>query len=164
MDVLFLDFDGVLHPGDVWVERATQQVTLRTPGHKLFESLPILIEAIAPYPALQIVLSTSWVRTFRLEQTLEFLPKTLQTRVLGATYDPNSPEAWRWDRLRRYDTIALDVQRRRPDRYLAVDDDALGWPAIEQTALALVPATLGLACPLAQELLHFRLAERFPTQ
>jgi hypothetical protein len=164
MDVLYLDLDGVVHPGDVWYERATRQVTLRTPGHELFESLPILIEAIAPYPALQIVLSTSWVRTYGFEQTREFLPKILQTRVIGATYDPSSPDAWRWDRLRRYDTIALDVRRRRPDRYLAVDDDALGWPANEQAALALVPAALGLACPLAQDLLRVRLAERFPTQ
>jgi hypothetical protein len=164
MDVLFLDFDGVLHPGDVWVERATRQVTLRTPGHELFESLPILIEALDPYPALKIVLSTSWVRTYGFEQTREFLPTTLQARVIGATYDPSSPEAWRWDRMRRYDTIALDVRRRRPDRYLALDDDAFGWPANEQGALVLVPAALGLACPVTQELLRDRLAQRFPTQ
>jgi hypothetical protein len=105
MDVLFLDFDGVLHPGDVWYESATRQVTLRTPEHELFESLPILIEAIKPYPVLKIVLSTSWVRTYGFEQTREFLPTILQARVIGATYDPNSSEAWRWDRLRRYDTI-----------------------------------------------------------
>ena len=164
MDVLFLDFDGVLHPGEVWYEHATRQVTLRTPGHELFESLPILIEAIALYPALQIVLSTSWVRTYGFEQTLEFLPTTVQARVIGATYDPRSPEAWRWDRLGRYDTIAQDVRRRQPKRWLALDDDGLGWPANEHAGLVLVPAALGLACPVAQELLRSRLVERFPTQ
>lgn len=152
MDVLYLDLDGVAHPADVWYERATRQVTLRTPGHELFESMPIFIEAIAPYPALHVVLSTSWVRTYGFEQTLEFLPKALQGRVIGATYDASSPDAWRWDRLRRYDTIALDVLRRQPKRWLALDDDGIGWPAEEHSALVPVPSALGLACPLAQEL------------
>jgi hypothetical protein len=64
--------------------------------------------------------------------------------------------------MRRYDTIALDVQRRKPSRWLALDDDAIGWPASERESLVLVPGTLGLACPIAQELLRSRLAARFP--
>ena len=68
MDVLYLDFDGPLHPGDVWYEPASGQVRLRTPGHELFESLPVLEAAIAPYPSLAIVLSTSWVQIFGLEK------------------------------------------------------------------------------------------------
>jgi hypothetical protein len=63
--------------------------------------------------------------------------------------------------MRRYDAIALDVQRRKPARWLAVDDDALGWPQSERDALVLVPAQLGLACPKAQAMLHSRLAARF---
>jgi hypothetical protein len=163
MDVIYLDFDGILHPSAVWYEPAARQVRLRAPGHELFESLPAFEAAIAPYPSLAIVLSTSWVKTFSFEHARECLPAALQSRVIGATYESQSNNAWRWDRMRRYDTIALDVQRRKP-RWLAVDDDALGWPESERGSLVLVPGELGLACPVAQELLRSRLAERFPKQ
>lgn len=116
---------------------------------------------ISHYPALKVVLSTSWVQTFGLEKTLEFLPESLQRRVISATYDPESPDAWRYSRLMRYDAIALDVKRRKPTRWLALDDDALGWPQGERDALVLVPADLGLACPDAQARLHGGLAARF---
>ena len=162
MDVLFLDFDGVLHPGEVWYEYGMREPLLRTPGHKLFESLPVLEAALAPYPALKIVLSTTWVQTVGFDKARERLSEALRSRVIGATYDPDSPDAWRFSRMRRYDTIALDVIRRGPARWLALDDDALGWPQNEQDALALVPADLGLACPNAQALLCGRLAARFP--
>jgi hypothetical protein len=102
------------------------------------------------------------VPTFGFEKTREFLPDALQSRVIGATYDPESPDAWRYGRLRRYDAIALDVQRRKPTRWLAVDDDSLGWPENQRDALVLVPSELGLACPKAQAVLRARLAARFP--
>jgi hypothetical protein len=161
MDVIYLDFDGVLHPGEVWYEYGMRQPRLRAPGHKLFENLAVFEAAIAPYPALKLVLSTSWVQALGFEKTREFLPEALQSRVIGATYDLDSPDAWRFARMRRYDTIAADVARRKPHRWLAVDDDAVGWPANELTALALTPADLGLACPAAQAQLHSRLAARF---
>jgi HAD domain in Swiss Army Knife RNA repair proteins len=161
MDVLYLDFDGIGHPGDVWYEPASGQVRLSVPGHELFESMPVLEAAIAGYPNLKIVLSTSWLRIFGLEKTRAFLPESLQHRVIGGTYDPQSPDAWRWDRLSRYDTIAQDVERRKP-RWLALDDDALGWPKSMLDALVLVPTELGLACPRAQARLRAGLAARFP--
>jgi hypothetical protein len=159
MDVLFLDFDGVLHPGDVWYERATQKISLRSPFHELFESAPVFEAAIARYPNVQLVLSTSWVRTLGYTRTRAFLPEPLQARVIGTTYE--HPEAWRFDRLSRYDAIALDVKRRRPTRWLAVDDTP-GWPESERDALALIPTAIGLACTAAQAELHTRLAARFP--
>jgi hypothetical protein len=161
MDLIYLDFDGVLHPSAVWYEYGMREPRLRASGHELFESLPVLEAAIARYPALKIVLSTTWVQTFGFDQARERLTEALQLRVIGATYNPDSPDAWRFSRMRRYDTIALDVARRKPARWLAVDDDALGWPASESEALALVPAALGLTCPDAQALLHYRLAARF---
>ncbi|HEY6456494.1 MAG TPA: HAD domain-containing protein [Steroidobacteraceae bacterium] len=161
LDLIYLDCDGVLHPGEVWFDRTTKRAQLRAPGHELFESVHLFEEAIAPYASVQVILSSSWVPTFGLEQTRAFLPKTLQPRVIGATYDPQAADAWRFDRLRRYDAIALDAQRRKPARWLAVDDDPLGWPESELGALALTPTSLGLACPLARAQLRDRLADRF---
>ena len=126
MDVLYLDFDGVLHPSEVWYEYGMREPRLRVRGHKLFESMSMVEDAIVPYPGLKIVLSTTWVQTFGFEQARNRLSEGMQPRVIGATYDLDSPDAWRFSRMRRYDTIALDVARRKPARWLAVDDDALG--------------------------------------
>jgi hypothetical protein len=162
MDVLYLDLDGVTHPAEVWYDRDSHQARLKAPGHELFESLPVLEAAIAPYPNLKIVLSTSWVPTFGFEKTRAFLPESLQSRVIGSTYDPQSPDAWRFAKLRRYDAIALDVQSRRPLRWLAIDDNGLGWPVDQYDALVLTPPALGLACIETQVLLRGRLVARFP--
>ena len=157
MNLVFLDFDGVLHSDEVWFDRATNQPQLRAPG-QLFESAHLFEEAIAPYSSLLVILSTSWVRACGFEQARAFLPESLQRRVIGATYDPQSPDAWRFDRLTRYDAIAQDVKRRKPSRWLAVDDDPLGsWPENERAALALTPPSLGLACPVAYAQLQDRL-------
>jgi hypothetical protein len=161
MDVLYLDFDGPLHPSAVWYEYGMREPRLRAPGHTLFENVPVLEDAIAPYPGLKIVLSTSWVQTVGFEEARDCLPESLQRRVIGATYDLDSPDAWRFSRMRRYDTIALDLARRKPARWVALDDDALGWPQSEHEALVLVSADRGLACPDAQALLRARLAARF---
>jgi len=162
MDVLYVDFDGVLHPGEVWYEYGMREPRLRTPGHRLFESLPVLEEAIAPYPDLKIVLSTTWVQTFGFEKARDRLSESLQRRVVGTTYDLDSPNAWRFSRMRRYDTIAQDVAKRKLVRWLALDDDALGWPENESEALAFVPSNLGLQCLTSQEQFRTRLAARFP--
>jgi Swiss Army Knife RNA repair-like protein len=161
MDLIYLDFDGVLHPSAVWYEYGMREPRLRAPGHTLFESMPVLEAAISPYPALKVVLSTTWVQTFGFEHARDRLSEAIRPRVIGATYNPDAPDAWRFSRMRRYDTIALDVARRKPIRWLAVDDDALGWPTNESETLALVPAERGLACPDAQALLRSRLATRF---
>src|SRR5260370_13220801 len=121
-ELVYLDFDGVLHPDAVWVDRETKNLSLRAPGHQLFESTAAFEEAIAPYPSVQIVLATSWVSTFGLAHAIQCLPETLQSRVIGATYDPTHPNAWLFDRLTRYDAIVQDVARRRPQCWLAVDD------------------------------------------
>ena len=160
-DVIFLDFDGVLHPGEVWYEKGMRQPSLRAPGHELFESMHVFEAAIEPYPQARVVLSTSWVQALGFEQACGFLSESIRSRMIGAIYDLESPDAWRFNRLRRYDAIEQDVRRRKPQRWLAVDDDAIGWPAAELAALALTPTHLGLACPVAQAQLHSRLAERF---
>jgi hypothetical protein len=156
-ELVYLDFDGVLHPDAVWFDRETKNVSLRAPGHQLFESIAVFEEAIAPYPSVQIVLTTSWVSTFGLAHTIQCLPETLQNRVIGATYDPTDPNAWLFDRLTRYDAIVQDVARRRPRCWLAVDDDGLAWPHNERDSLLLVPSAMGLQCAATRVSLQARL-------
>jgi hypothetical protein len=161
MDVIYLDYDGVTHPGEVYVHPTEPKIRLHAKGCTLFENAPFLEEALAPYPDLHIVLSTSWVRSFGFEYARDQLMPSLRERVCGSTYDPKDPMAWRFSRRTRYDQILGDVSRRKPDRWLAIDDDALGWPQKELGHLVFVPGEFGLWSDLARTELKARLAVRF---
>lgn len=65
---LFLDFDGVLH----------------TPDQLPFEHLSLLEKALAPYPDLKIVVSSSWQEAHGREDIIEFLGP-LANRFAGMT-------------------------------------------------------------------------------
>ena len=131
--ILFLDFDGVLHPigGDV----------------APLEYAPLLIAALEPHPAVEIVLSTSWVPVFGLDGTRDMLPAELRQRVVDATYDPLYMLRAEWSSLTRYAQIAHYVKRRSVTRWLAIDDDAEGWPAEFRKSLVRTSGLLGLAHP-----------------
>jgi hypothetical protein len=58
---LFLDFDGTLHVGHAVVD-VDGQVSLES-GRQLFEYAPLLVELLAPYPDVEIVLTHhGWMR------------------------------------------------------------------------------------------------------
>lgn len=71
--ILFLDYDGVLHPDPC------------TEARRLFENAPRLAEVLADFPEVGVVLSTSWRHAHSEEETLGGLPATLRERVLGKT-------------------------------------------------------------------------------
>lgn len=81
--ILFLDFDGVLHPGEVYLRNGTP--ALDEQG-ELFMWAPILEEILADFPAVRVVLSTTWVVHLGFERARKRLPATLQRRVIGATW------------------------------------------------------------------------------
>jgi HAD domain in Swiss Army Knife RNA repair proteins len=99
--------------------------------------------------------------SFGFEYARGQLVPSLRKRVCGSTYETNSLMAWRFARRTRYDRILGDVNRRRPDRWLALDDDAFGWPQKELGHLVLVPGECGLRSDLARSELKARLAVRF---
>ena len=61
MNICYLDYDAVLHDGNVLRNRA-RGMYIATPDRRFFEWMPILVDLLAPYPDLKIVLSTTWVR------------------------------------------------------------------------------------------------------
>lgn len=67
--LLYLDFDGVLHPEDVWRRPGWGVFVARPPGHRVFKNAALLEEVLAPYPEIRIVLSTSWVRVLSATAT-----------------------------------------------------------------------------------------------
>jgi hypothetical protein len=101
--LLFLDFDGVLHHESVklkkcgptaqkfldpieskYVNHTCQRAIIKN-GYTLFEHAERLVAVLAPYPHIQIVLSTSWREHFRPHRLLSFLPAELAHRVIGQT-------------------------------------------------------------------------------
>jgi hypothetical protein len=130
--ILFLDFDGVLHSSEVYLVRR-QPVLRDEDGMTLFQHAPLLIEALATRPDIRIVLSTSWVARLGFDRAKGFLPAALQVRVIGATWHRHAGiHKNDWFLFSRYVQIENYVRRHRLTNWLAVDDDAAGWPTAEQ--------------------------------
>lgn len=159
--ILYLDFDGVLHHDDVWIDLHNRPY-LRGPG-VLFEYADRLTQVLAPYPQLKIVLSTSWVRVKRFSYAVNRLPVDLRRRVIGATWhsrfklDDELVDWWLYTAT-RYDQIFRDVRRRQPLRWLALDDDGDGWPDGASAHLVRCDPNLGLSEPRVRSELEDRLA------
>ena len=69
--ILFLDFDGVLHPN-------------HQPG-KLFTSVPRLAEWLDAWPQVDVVISSSWRVLHSQDEMVEMLGPVVGSRVVGCT-------------------------------------------------------------------------------
>ncbi|MHD0644269.1 HAD domain-containing protein [Pseudomonas aeruginosa] len=70
---LMLDFDGVLH------------TCAGGPDNPEFQYLPRLASVLMEYSDVQIVISSSWRSTFKLEELRGFFPVELRARIIGVT-------------------------------------------------------------------------------
>lgn len=162
--ILFLDYDGVLHPDAAYYvqSRKGSHIELRAEG-SLFMWMPILEGILSPYSDVKIVLSTSWVRELGFSKAKGFLSPWLQGRVMGGTWHSKMAQHTegshrvpdRWSELTRYQQIANYLRTKRPtDPWIAIDDDVFGWDP--STAHRLVPTDgdTGLSNPATQKLLR----------
>lgn len=146
--VLYCDYDAVLHPQSVYVKRRVGPFLSNAPGHRLFEHVALLEELLKPYPNVHIVLSTSWVRRYRgsiARVTKQFTP-SLRARVIGATYHSRMDDA-SFASMARGMQVWSDVLRRRPSAWLAIDDDDYGWPVWCRNQLVKTDLMLGISEP-----------------
>jgi len=158
MNICYLDYDAVLHDGNVLRNR-TKGMTIKTPGRTFFEWMPILEDLLTPYPDLQIVLSTTWVRELGFKEAKLELSESLQDRVIGSTFlHPKIVKA-EFDTMSRGMQILGDVERRKPTHWFALDDDAYGWPARYKEHLIQTNARLGLSDSAVQEKIRQELAQ-----
>lgn len=156
--VLYLDFDGVLHPENVWRYPGSGPYVPSAPGHQVFEHAALLERCLVPYPGLRIVLSTNWMRVFRsVRKVARRLPPGLRERVVGATFHRRMDPGWVRS-VPRGVQVWGDVCRRRPDAWLALDDDEAAWPAVCRSHLVCTDPVLGLSAPVVLTELHARLA------
>ena len=128
--VLLLDYDGVLHRGDAY--RTKRGIVSSDPPRiQLFEYSDLLAEILDPYPGVEIVLSTSWVKALGFTRARDALPvKALRDRVVGATYHTKFHDAHIWNDLSRGAQVLSYVQRHRLVKWLAIDDHGDGFEMV----------------------------------
>jgi hypothetical protein len=156
--VLYCDYDGVLHHDDVYWS-LQKGIYMKSAGCRLFEWMHILEELLEPHPNVGIVLSTSWVRVKSFNYAKQQLTPSLQARVLGSTFHRREIGKRRFDSMSRGDQVLADVQRRRPTRWMALDNDDSGWPSQWRANLIKTQDHLGLSDAEVQEAIRSRLAE-----
>lgn len=156
LPVLYLDYDGPLHNEAVYWDPTTSRPSMRAPErYWLFQHTPLLEQLMAPHPSIAIVLSTSWVHHYGLRKAAQELPAGLRSRVIGSTYEARGGD---FLYLSRGEQVATDVERRRPARWLALDDDSIGWPGWALPHLLLTDGYEGISPPEVAEELRQRLA------
>lgn len=114
MNLLFLDFDGVLHPAIIDLGDE----------HRRFEKVPLFESILRQAPGVSIVISSSWRLQYPMPVMLGFFSPDIANRIIGGTPDPYDVDptpdlrmhyrqaeidAWlRQNRLRDADWVALD--------------------------------------------------------
>ena len=86
--LLFLDFDGVLHPNGC-------------ASKDCFSLLPALAASITPYD-LEIVISSSWRHHRSLRYMKKLFPVPLRKRIIGTTGDAIVDSYARWKEIGAY--------------------------------------------------------------
>lgn len=150
--ILFLDYDGVLHPARAVMGQHGPELT--GDGSLLMWAEP-LAELLAEHPHVQIVLSTSWARHLPVERVRDFLPVSLRCRVVGSTWhsiqtDPDFSRGLQlsyWQDASRYQQVRRWVRLHCLRRWVALDDDAEGWDESDRARLVQTDAETGLSDP-----------------
>ncbi len=163
----YLDFDGVLHHEAVY--RHPKRGIYLSPeaqaaGRVLFEWAGHLEAALAPYPDVKLVLSTTWVRMLGFSRAKSYLPPALAERVIGATWHKRAHgefDAYRQEFLAmpRGEQVWADVTRRRPAHWFAIDDDTEDWPDELRGHLVDCTSDKGLGDPQTLRALQAMLAK-----
>jgi hypothetical protein len=107
MRVLFLDFDGVLHP--------------TSHSSTLFSQMNLLEQALGD-GACQIVISSSWRFHMDLSKLRSQFPNSIQERILGVTGEPYIGSYARFHEINAY------VQEQEIDDWRALDDAFWEFP------------------------------------
>jgi len=107
--LLFLDFDGVLHPTTCAPER-------------YFGSVGVLATALSGEPC-DLVISSSWRHHHDHGSLVDMFPESLRARFIGAT---GSPWFGRWPRYQ--EILAFADQIPGPIEWRALDDSRHEFP------------------------------------
>lgn len=176
---VFLGISGVLHPS----ESTYELVRGRSPwsdGHSKYECVPILEQALLPWPDAKVVLTSTQPRAHGLQSVLEHLGPSLAACVVGSTYEDlttkvkrevgtrsgatrtvgySSEDYWR---MNKSEIVATHIAWSRPERWIVIDDEDILWPQeVRRDRLVLTDGCEGLRSAQAQDRLQTILFANF---
>ncbi|HYD80185.1 MAG TPA: HAD domain-containing protein [Paucimonas sp.] len=112
--ILFLDFDGVLHP-----ECVSAVALCRRQEQGDFSCVPLFEQIMREFPQVEIVISSAWRETNPLQALRGFFSPDIAPRIVGTTpIFPVDTEARRECEIRRW----LSEAGRQSEPFVAVDD------------------------------------------
>lgn len=152
--ILYLDYDGVLNPGDVCLDDAYVRC-----GHQLFEQAKMLAVLLSPYPSVRIVLSTDWVETSGFSHATGYLPPVLRERVIALLSYPVARVDI--EPLSKGQQVLADVCHRRPKSWVAINGGEEGLQDFRLPNLLNSNPAKGLACHRTRAELLVKLDEHF---
>lgn len=134
--ILFLDFDGVLHPETI--ER----------GDELFCCCSHLWSVLEALPSVEVVFATTWRNKYRFEELVALVTagggEHLASRFVGATPDVLRNASGDTYRNREVECLAWLCGNGQSSReWIAVDDVASGF-SFPQPRLVLIDPAMGL--------------------
>ena len=135
--IVFLDFDGVLHPAD-YLNFSTINGELVLANDVRFCWAKALWNLIREFDC-QLVIHSSWRNSYTLEQLRNFLPVELGMRVVAITTGNN-----------RYQSILGYVEKSEVASYIILDDAADEFPN-DCVELLLCKDDKGISSPAIQE-------------
>ncbi|MBE0615337.1 MAG: hypothetical protein IH604_16840 [Burkholderiales bacterium] len=136
--LLFLDFDGVLHPVHC---SPAQHLCCR----------PLLEDTLRSAPPVEIVISSTWQEAHSVKALTKLFSPDMQPRIIGGTLaaDPDREEETRYDQILRF--LRWKNWTGRP--WLALDDADHEFPE-GCSELVLCNGATGFETGKAQELLQ----------
>lgn len=158
--IIFLDFDGTLHPNWSFSERGGRQVAAPYAGPWFVEA-PTLASIIEPYSNhIDIVIASWWAYTRSIDEITELLPLGVASRVVGSIWLPQYLDCYRVASMSRYRSIQLWLDHQgigSSADWIALDDDDRGWPPELRDHLVHAQGTL--ANPAVRAALYRRLED-----
>ena len=142
--ILFLDFDGVLHPDRYSLTSHDPDRVFR--NNEIFSQAPVLAGLMTEFPC-QIVISSSWRFSYNLDEMKEKLPKAISKNVIGVTGDAYIGPYPRFNEIKEY----LLSRNKSLYGWRALDDSKIEFPS-GCTDLILCDPNTGLASKQIQEL------------
>ncbi len=120
--ILFLDFDGVLHPFFPRPDRSDED-------NQLFSYLPRLEAVLREWGDWQIVIASSWRENRPWERVIQAFSQDIAARIVGSTpvIKPKEPP---YSKHPRYDEVLayLAANGRAEATWIALDDDPRLYP------------------------------------
>ncbi|MFL9889343.1 HAD domain-containing protein [Paraburkholderia sp. RL17-383-BIF-A] len=123
---LYLNFGGVLNVGHGLINEVGD-IALDT-GRRPFEFVPYLVDILAPYSQVQLVLTTSWLQSLGAGRTIALLPDHLRRKVVGTTLGTPPRLGEIKDGTAKTMSIMRHAAKHGVAKWLALDDDAWGVP------------------------------------